>query len=217
MHTLDLALNRDEPGTILFLGAHCDDIEIGCGGTVLRLAKEYPKLRFLWVVFSSDATRAPEAQRSFTRFLESAEQKLLRIEKFRNGYFPFVGAEIKDYFEELKKTENPGVIFTHYRQDLHQDHRLISELTWNTFRDHLIMEYEIPKYDGDLGSPNFFVPLSHEFGERKVRYILECFRSQRERHWFTQQTFLGLMRLRAVECNAQNTFAEAYYCRKFMI
>lgn len=217
MHKLNLAIDSDKPTTFLFLGAHCDDIEIGCGGTILRLVEQYPQVRFVWVVFSSDETRAEEARQSYTRFLEPATHKLLRIEQFRNGYFPYVGDSIKDYFEELKKTENPHLIFAHYRQDLHQDHRLVSELTWNTFRDHLILEYEIPKYDGDLGLPNFFVPLTREISERKSSYILECFESQHGHNWFTRETFLGLMRVRGIECNAEDGYAEAYYCRKVVL
>ena len=217
MHKLDLALDADESATFLFLGAHCDDIEIGCGGTILRLVQQYPKMRFVWVVLSSDATRAKEARTSCDMFLESVTHKELEIKQFRNGYFPYIGATIKDYFEELKRTENPHFIFTHYRQDLHQDHRLVSELTWNTFRDHVILEYEIPKYDGDLGLPNFFVPVNRELSERKVSYILECFESQRSQRWFTRETFLGLMRMRGVECNAENGYAEAYHCRKLAI
>jgi LmbE family N-acetylglucosaminyl deacetylase len=214
---LRLVADSKEAATFLFLGAHCDDIEIGCGGTLLRLTEEYPKARFVWVVLSSDTTRAKEAHQSCTRFLEAVAHKQLYIEQFRNGYFPYVGASIKDYFEHLKKIEDPDFIFTHYRYDLHQDHRLVSELTWNTFRSHCIFEYEIPKYDGDFGSPNFFVPVARNPAERKVDYILECFRSQHGHRWFTRETFLALMRLRGIECNAEEGFAEAYYCRKLII
>ena len=217
MRKLRLIADARESATFLFFGAHCDDIEIGCGGTVLRLAAEYPESRFVWVVLSSNSTRASEARESYAKFLESAAHRGLDIEQFRNGYFPYVGADIKDYFEQLKKTENPDFIFTHYQHDRHQDHRLVSELTWNTFRDHHIFEYEIPKYDGDLGSPNFFVPLTQETGERKADYIVECFPSQRSHKWFRRETFLALMRLRGVECNAEDGFAEAYYCRKLII
>lgn len=217
MRKLDLNLDSHKSTTLLFLGAHCDDIEIGCGGTILRLADQYPKIRFVWVVFSSDPKRAEEVRQSFAKFLEPVTHKLLKIEQFRNGYFPYVGDSIKDYFEGLKKTENPHFIFTHHREDLHQDHRLVSELTWNTFRNHLILEYEVPKYDGDLGTPNFFVPISREIGERKSSYIVECFESQRDRKWFTRETFLGLMRLRGVECNTESEYAEAYYCRKLVV
>ena len=188
-----------------------------CGGTLLRLTNEYRKARFIWVVLSSDTTRAKEVRQGYVRFLEAAAHKQLHIEQFHNGYFPYVGASIKDYFEQLKKTENPDFIFTHYRHDLHQDHRLVSELTWNTFRDHCIFEYEIPKYDGDLDSPNFFVPLARETGERKADYIIECFPSQRSHKWFRRETFLALMRLRGNECNTDEGLAEAYYCRKLII
>jgi LmbE family N-acetylglucosaminyl deacetylase len=214
---LRLIADPKESVTFLFLGAHCDDIEIGCGGTLLRLTREYPKGRFVWVVLSSDPTRAREVRHSYARFLEAVAHKQLYIEQFRNGYFPYVGASIKDYFEQLQNTENPDVIFTHYRHDLHQDHRLVSELTWNTFRDHCVFEYEIPKYDGDLGLPNFFVPVTREISERKADYIVESFPSQHSHKWFTQETFLALMRLRGIECNSEDGFAEAYYCRKLII
>lgn len=207
----------EESATFLFLGAHCDDIEIGCGGTILRLATEYPNSRFVWVVLSSSARRATEARESYSRFLESVPDRRLDVENFRNGYFPYIGADVKNFFEQLKKTEDPDFIFTHYRHDLHQDHRVVSELTWNTFRDHSILEYEIPKYDGDLGSPNFFIPLTRKTGERKADLIVECFPSQHGHKWFKRKTFLALMHLRGVECNAEDGFAEAYYCRKLVI
>jgi len=136
------------------------------------------------------------------------------IKEFRDGYFPYSGAEIKDCFEELKRGNPPDLILTHYRNDLHQDHRLVSELTWNTFRDHLILEYEIVKYDGDLGVPNFFVQLSDAICRQKVTNLLECFGSQRGKHWFTEDTFLAMLRLRGLECNARDRLAEAFYCRK---
>src|SRR5262249_19828689 len=144
---------------ILCLGAHCDDIEIGCGGTILRLAREYDNLVFTWVVFSSNRERAQEALESANLFLQHTKEQTVSINSFRDGFFPYIGAEIKACFEQLKQEVAPDLIFTHYRHDLHQDHRLISDLTWNTFRGHLILEYEIPKYDGDLGAPNFFVHL----------------------------------------------------------
>jgi LmbE family N-acetylglucosaminyl deacetylase len=213
---LRLFPDTKEAVTFLFLGAHCDDIEIGCGGTLLRLVKEYPNSRFVWVVLSSDTMRAKEVRQSYARFLDAAADKRLHIEQFRNGYFPYVGASIKDYFEQLKSKENPDLIFTHYRHDLHQDHRLVSELTWNTFRDHCIFEYEVPKYDGDVGSPNVFFSITRETGERKADYIEKCYRSQHSHRWFTRETFLALMRLRGIECNAEEGLAEAYYCRKLI-
>ncbi len=204
----------DAPRTILCIGAHCDDIEIGCGGTLLRLAERYPDLRVHWVVLSSSPVRAAEARSSAGRFLRNVRHKEVVIKEFRNSFFPFVGAEIKEFFEEIKKQVEPDLVLTHARTDLHQDHRVTHELTWNSFRNHLIFEYEIPKYDGDLGSPNFFVPLDARHSDEKVEILLECFASQRDKHWFTRDLFLALMRLRGMECNAPSGFAEAFYCRK---
>lgn len=203
--------------TALFLGAHCDDIEIGCGATVLRLVEEHPTLRVHWVVLASNPVRAAEARRSADLFLHGVADKTVVIKEFRNGYFPYVGAEIKDYFEQLKKSVQPDIIFSHYGQDLHQDHRVTSELTWNTFRDHMILEYEIPKYDGGMGSPNFFVPVTKFQCERKVDHLVQCFGSESNKHWFTRDTFMGLMRLRGVECAAPDGHAEAYYVRKAVL
>jgi len=202
---------------ILCLGAHSDDIEIGCGGTLLRLAEEHPQLRVDWVVFGASGQRAMEAQESADIFLQGVGQKRIVVKSFRESYFPYVGAEIKDYFEQLKQEVAPDLIFTHYRHDLHQDHRLIWELTWNTFRDHLILEYEIPKYDGDLGTPNCFVLLDETVCRRKAEHILTHFRSQRERHWFTEDTFLSMLRLRGVESAAPGKYAEAFYVRKLVL
>ncbi|MGH8579646.1 MAG: PIG-L deacetylase family protein [Gammaproteobacteria bacterium] len=216
---LPLALSRHHGRlkTALCLGSHCDDIEIGCGGTILRLVQEHPKIKLHWVVFSSDRTRAAEAQKSAEYFLERVGNKIITIKEFKNSFFPFCGAEIKEYFEKLKTRISPDIVFTHYRGDLHQDHRLISDLTWNTFRDHLILEYEIVKYDGDFSSPNFFVPLSDDERKRKVRYILECFETQKGKHWFTEETFYSVMRLRGIECNSSSGYAEAFYCRKMVL
>lgn len=207
--------NKDEPNEFLFIGAHCDDIEIGCGGVVLKLIKEYPKAFFRWIVFSSTEQRAAEALNSSDLFLSATQNKEVVLKDFHNGYFPYIGAEIKDYFEALKKTINPDIIFTHHGQDYHQDHRILSELTWNTFRNHFILEYEIPKYDGGLGSPNIFFSLNQSESQKKVEILLQCFTSERlTKKWFTAETFRGLMRLRGVECNASSGYAEAFYCRK---
>jgi LmbE family N-acetylglucosaminyl deacetylase len=124
---------------------------------------------------------------------------------------------VKAVFEEELKQISPDLIFTHNGKDAHQDHRLISELTWNTFRDHLILEYEIPKYDGDLGQPSVFVPLKAEVSQTKVRYIMDAFQSQRNKRWFEESTFLSLMRLRGMECNAPSGYAEGFYCRKLLL
>jgi len=199
---------------VLCLGAHCDDIEIGCGGTLLTLIEENPKLVVDWVVFASSPIREPEALASANAFLRDAADSTVVIKQFRNGYFPFTGAEIKDFFESLKSLPSPDLILTHQRNDRHQDHRTISDLTWNTFRDHLILEYEIPKYDGDLGQPNVFVPLTEQVWRRKIALTVEHFQSQKERSWFSEDTFRSLMRLRGVECNAPSGHAEAFYGRK---
>jgi LmbE family N-acetylglucosaminyl deacetylase len=202
---------------VLCLGAHSDDIEIGCGGSVLKLIQEYRRTSFSWVVFSSNEIRKREAEKSAEAFLVDAERNVVVLNKFRDGFFPYSGGEIKDYFEELKRELDPDLIFTHQRLDLHQDHRLISELTWNTFRDHLILEYEIPKYDGDLGAPNVFTHLDEAICKKKVRYILEHFKSQASNQWFAEEAFQAIMRLRGIESNSASQYAEAFYCRKLAL
>ena len=205
------------PLRILCLGAHSDDIEIGCGGTILRLAQQYSGCVFNWVVFSAAGPRAGEAQRGATLFTGATPNQGPLLKAFQDGFMPFVGGEIKAVFEDLKLAESPDLIFTHNRKDAHQDHRLLAELTWNTFRDHFILEYEVPKYDGDLGQPNLFVPLEYEMCQRKVDYIMEAFPSQHTKRWFRVETFLSLMRLRGMECNAPSGYAEAFYCRKLVL
>lgn len=202
---------------VLCLGAHSDDIEIGCGGTVLKLIKGHQHVAFDWVVLSADEKRRKEAEISAAAFLAGAGQMKIVVKTFRDGFFPYVGGEIKEYFEELKRTIDPDLIFTHCRQDLHQDHRLVSELTWNTFRDHLILEYEIPKYDGDLGAPNVFVPLNETVCGTKIRLILKYFKSQAGNRWFTEDTFRAIMRLRGIESNAPAGYAEAFCSRKLIL
>jgi LmbE family N-acetylglucosaminyl deacetylase len=202
---------------ILCLGSHCDDIEIGCGGTILRLAEQYPQCVLHWVVFSGDGVRLAEAQRAALLFAGSTSLVGPFVKAFPDGFMPVVSGAVKAFFEELKRTVSPDLIFTHNRKDAHQDHRLIAELTWNTFRDHLILEYEIPKYDGDLGQPSLFVPLQREECQKKVRYIMEAFQSQHSKPWFQEDTFLSLMRLRGMECNAPSGYAEAFYCRKVVL
>jgi LmbE family N-acetylglucosaminyl deacetylase len=201
---------------VLCLGAHSDDIEIGCGGTILRLIEVYPKIEFYWVVFSSNEQRAREALAGARAFIGHVKKRNVVLKNFREGFFPYVAVEVKEYFEEVKQLFNPDLIFTHYRNDLHQDHRLISELTWNTFRNHFILEYEIPKYDGDLGSPNLFVHLSSRLVHRKIRSIMKSFRSQTDKQWFDEETFGGILRLRGVESCAPEKLAEAFYCRKMI-
>ena len=202
---------------ILCLGAHSDDIEIGCGGTILRLAHEFPGCTLHWVVFSAIGERESEARRSASLFSKNTVFVGPILKEFPDGFMPFVGGELKAVFEQLKDTISPDLIFTHYGKDAHQDHRQVSELTWNTFRNHLILEYEIPKYDGDMGRPNVFVPLEPAHYQDKVQFIWEAFESQRSKRWFQKETFLALMRLRGMECNAPSTYAEAFYCRKLVL
>jgi LmbE family N-acetylglucosaminyl deacetylase len=201
---------------ILCLGSHSDDIEIGCGGTILRLAEQYSECVFHWVVFSATGVRAQEAKCAAGLFAGSRLRGPL-LKEFRDGFMPFEGTKVKDVFEELKGAISPDLIFTHNRKDAHQDHRLVAELTWNTFRDHLILEYEIPKYDGDIGRPAVFIPLEVELCQKKVRNLMDAFQSQHKKRWFQQETFLSLMRLRGMECNAPSGYAEAFYCRKLVL
>jgi LmbE family N-acetylglucosaminyl deacetylase len=202
---------------VLCLGAHGDDIEIGCGGTVLRLIESSDRIEFYWMVLSSDPKRAKEAERSARAFLRRASTKTIVVKSFRDGFLPYIGAPVKECFEELKNEFAPDVIFTHYRHDLHQDHRFVCELTWNTFRNHLILEYEIPKYDADLGSPNFFVSLSESICRRKVQSLMRHFGTQRNKQWFSEDLFRGLMRLRGNEAASPTCYAEAFHCRKVLI
>ena len=206
-----------QPGTFLFLGAHCDDIEIGCGATVLRLVAEYPEAAFHWIVFSSDERRSEETRRAAEMLLAGAKNTKLVMKRFRNAFFPFIGIELKEFFEEIKRSLNPDVIFTHHREDRHQDHRTLSDLTWNTFRSHMIVEYEIPKYDGDLGQPNLYVPATETFMERKIETLMNCYATQTNRQWFTPETFAGLMRIRGIECDSPTGYAEAFHARKLVL
>lgn len=199
--------------SILLLGAHCDDIEIGCGGTVLRLLARYPGARFIWVTLSADDEREAETRAAAGRLLNGAQEAEVIVERFRGSYFPHCGPELKDCVEGLKRF-TPDLILTHYRQDLHQDHRIVNELTWNTFRNHAVWEYEIPKFDGDIAVPNVYVPLSRADLERKCQILMECFPSQRSRAWFTPDTFAAIARLRGIECQAAEGYAEAFYGRK---
>lgn len=216
MTTLRFLDHLERRPTVLCLGAHCDDIEIGCGGTMLRLLKARRDVAVRWIVLSSTKERAREAAAAAEQFLKGARARTVRIEAFADGHFPYQGAEIKRYFEGLKRAARPSVIFTHYRDDRHQDHRLVSDTTWQTFRDSLILEYEIPKYDGDLGAPNVFAHLDAATCERKIRYILRNYKTQRAKLWFTDETLRALMRLRAVESRG-GRYAEAFYGRKVVL
>jgi LmbE family N-acetylglucosaminyl deacetylase len=213
MQTLAL-LNGSHPLRILALGAHADDIELGCGGTILRVTCERPDIEILWVVLTSDRERRAEGRASAAAFLAGAKRSTVVIREHRDGFLPYDGADVKNEFEKLKTEFSPDIVFTHYRDDRHQDHRLVSELTWNTWRNHLILEYEVPKYDGDFGSPNFFATLSRELLDRKVELLLRHFPSQKQKPWFTADLFRSVARIRGMECTAPSGFAEAFYVRK---
>jgi LmbE family N-acetylglucosaminyl deacetylase len=203
--------------SVLCLGAHCDDLEIGCSGTLMKLCASGMPLDVTWVVLSADDEREREARRSAEVILGKAGHKDITIQRFPDGLFPSVQAEIKQYFETLKQALSPDIVFTHYTQDLHQDHRVVGELTWNTFRDHMILEYEIPKYDGDLAAPNVFVRLDEAVCRAKIDNILTSFPSQEGKHWFTEDLFLSLMRLRGMEARSPSRYAEAFYGRKVIV
>ena len=203
--------------TILCIGAHSDDIEIGCGGTIRRIVDQGKDLSIYWVVLSASGDREREARSSAEQLLASIDNSEITISNFRNGFFPYVATEIKEYFESLKRLPTPDLILTHYRGDAHQDHRTVSELTWNTFRDHLILEYEIPKYDGDLGSPNVFVALDEDQISSKKDHLMKFFKSQHGKHWFSENVFESLSRIRGIECSSPTGFAEAFYARKMLL
>jgi LmbE family N-acetylglucosaminyl deacetylase len=211
---LNFSLDTARAPRVLFIGAHCDDIEIGCGGTVMQLLRQRPDAEVLWVVLSSNEERAREARRSAAKLLAGVRRKRVEIRDFRESYFPAQMAAIKDYFGEVRRMLDPDIVFAHYRDDLHQDHRVVGELVWNTFRNHPILEYEIPKYDGGMGAPAIFQELPVRVVERKIRLLMQAFPSQAGKAWFTPDTFRGIMRIRGIECNAPEGFAEAFYARK---
>jgi LmbE family N-acetylglucosaminyl deacetylase len=214
---LNLGAGKSGALQVLCLGCHSDDIEIGCGGTILRLIEENPGCNFHWVVLSAIGIREAEAKHAAELFVPPSQLKHLELKSFPDGFMPFVGADVKATFEELKRKISPDLVFTHNRKDAHQDHRLIAELTWNTFRDHFILEYEIPKYDGDMGQPNVFLPFEAVVCEKKIAHLMAAFQSQQQKRWFEPETFRSLMRLRGMECNAPGGYAEAFYCRKLVI
>jgi LmbE family N-acetylglucosaminyl deacetylase len=202
---------------VLCLGAHSDDIEIGCGGTLMRLLAERPGTRVTWVVFSADDTREREARNSASDFLVDAEVSEVIVHRFRESHFPFLASEIKQAFVDLRNVVDPDIVFSHRLEDRHQDHRTVAELTWQTFRNHLVLEYEIAKYEGDLGHPTVFVPLGRHTAVRKVELLDTHFGSQRGKNWFRPETFRATMALRAIECNAPEGWAEAFHARKIVI
>jgi len=202
--------------SILCVGAHSDDIEIGCGGTILKLVGANPDLKVHWAVLSAEGDRAEEARTSAERFLDQAPNHEVEVASFRERYFPYQ-SQLKEFFDHLGTRVHPNLVLTHHGGDAHQDHRVVAELTWNTFRDHLILEYEIPKYDGDLGRPNVFVELDEDLAGRKVQAILDGFPSQAEHFWFSEETFMGLLRLRGVEARSASGLAEAFHARKLVL
>jgi LmbE family N-acetylglucosaminyl deacetylase len=200
---------------VLCLGAHCDDIEIGAGGTILRLIARHPNLKFHWVVFGGkNPERVKEATASAAAFCPGAT---FDVQSFEDSFFQYSGEAIKRHFLAIRQQFPADVVFTHHGDDRHQDHRLINEFTWNTFRDHQILEYETPKWDGDLSRPTLYYPLSAEIVQQKVDLLMQHFGTQRSRHWFTPDTFRGLMRLRGLECNAPSGYAEAFHSRKIVL
>ena len=215
---LEAMLDRRGPLRLLAVGCHADDIEIGCGGTILELAERRPDLEVTWLVLSASGARANEARASAAGFLERVTSPAqVFVESFRDGFFPYDGAAVKERFERLKSEVSPDIILTHAGTDRHQDHRVACELTWNTFRDHLILEYEVPKWDADLTPTNVYVPVSEAAVQRKVELLLDNFPSQRDRHWFTDDLFRALLRLRGMEANSASGYAEAFHCRKLVL
>lgn len=214
---LALSFAATEPLKVLCLGAHCDDIEIGCAGTLMTLQTRYPRASFEWVVFSGDAEREAETRRAARAVHGDHPGVQVEVLRFRGSYFPYCGADIKDHFEAVKRRIQPDLVLTHYLNDRHQDHRIVSELTWNTFRNHLVLEYEIPKYEGDLGHPNLYVPLAEGVAERKADMLMASFPSQHSRSWFRRDVFLAHLRLRGIECNAAFGYAEALHARKAVL
>jgi LmbE family N-acetylglucosaminyl deacetylase len=203
--------------SVLCLGAHSDDIEIGAGGTLLSWLDRGVRLDVHWCVLSGIDERGREARASATDFLAAVENRAIEVMNFRDGFFPEQGEQIKVWFEALKGRVNPDIILTHRQDDAHQDHRQVSRLVWNTFRDHLVLEYEIPKWDGDMARPNLYMPVPASVIQRKVELLMSHFGSQRSKQWFDPETFLGLARLRGMECRAPERYAEAFVARKMSL
>ena len=210
-------IGSERPLRLLCIGAHSDDLEIGCGGTVLTWLASKRAVEVTWVVLSAEGVRAAEARRSARALLARAVTSKVIVADFRDSYFPAQYTELKGYFERLATEVDPDIVLTHWLQDRHQDHRLVAELTWNAWRNHLVLEYEIPKYEGDLHRPNVYVPISASLARRKVSHLERCFASQRPKDWFAADVFLGLMRIRGLESRSQSGFAEAFHARKLVI
>jgi LmbE family N-acetylglucosaminyl deacetylase len=213
MLPLDLAGAR----RLLVLGAHCDDVDIGCGGTLLHLCEQHRDLEVKWVTFSGNAARKAETEAAAGAFLQAASAKSIEVYDFKDGFFPWEGAKVKERFEEIASGFRPDVVLTHRRDDRHQDHRLVAELAWNTFRDQVVLEYEIPKWEGDLGQPNLYVPLSADVCRRKIAFLMDFYPSQVVRDWYTEDLFWGLLRIRGIECRSPSGFAEAFHGSKLTL
>lgn len=206
------------PLRVLAMGAHADDVEIGCGGAILRLLAEHPGSEVRYVVFSASPVRADEARAAAAELTAAASRVTIDVHGFRDSFFPWdQPVRLKETMAELRKSFDPDVVFTHHRADVHQDHAIIAQLSWNAFRDHLILEYEIPKYEGDLGSPNVYVPLDDATAKKKVDVILRHYATQAGKGWFRAETFEAVMRLRGIECNAPAAWAEAFHGRKILL
>jgi len=210
---------KAEPLRVLCLGAHSDDIEIGCGGTLLHLVRRRGGAALTFVVFSASGSpvRAREARASARRLGREAASVRAVTHRFRDGFFPSQSARIKEAFEGLKRLPSPDVVFTPWRGDAHQDHRLLAELAGNTFRDHLVLEYEIAKYDGDLRTPNVYVPLARQICADKIAHLRAAFPSQAGNQWFDDEAFWALLRLRGIESNSPTRYAEGFHCRKLTL
>jgi len=214
------ALSLAKPGQrlkVLCLGAHSDDIEIGVGGTLLGLIAAGVELDVHWCVLSAIGPRRAEALAGAAAILDGAASRNVECAEFRDGYFPYQGEALKAWIQDLSRRTNPDVVFTHRGDDAHQDHREVSRLTWNAFRNQLILEYEIPKWDGDLGQPNFYIPLPDRIMTRKIEILEHCFGTQRSKDWFDADTFRGLARIRGMECRSPQRFAEAFHARKLLL
>ena len=216
MRRLTFDLPESDGLRLLVIGAHADDIEIGCGGTLLRLVADGRVASVRWAVLSAHGTRADEARAAAAAILGDVPGEV-EVDDFRDGYFPYLGATVKDRIQALAAGPPVDLVLTHRREDLHQDHRLVSELTWNAFRDHLVVEFEIPKYDGDLGTPNAYVELTEDIARRKIEVLTSAFPSQSDKHWFSPETFWALLRLRGIECRASSGLAEGFTARKILL
>jgi LmbE family N-acetylglucosaminyl deacetylase len=216
MKSLKIA-GPNEKLAVLCLGAHSDDIEIGLGATLLQMIARGVDLDVHWCVLSGEGARHDEATASAQDFLKGARNVQIEVAAFRTSFFPEQSETIKSWFETLKTRSRADLIFTHRKDDAHQDHREVNRLTWNTFRDHCILEYEIPKWDGDIGQPNLYVQVGPEALQRKIDLLMSHFGTQRSKHWFDEETFRGLARLRGLECGAPDRYAEAFFARKLTL